>query len=277
MLLRATLLLSLVLALVISGFTVGFGGLLWLLVLPLSFIGVFVVLFIIEFLYLYFLCKRVDISVPQEDDDPFFRKVTTLYVEAIDSLLQVKVRTSGLENIPKDGRFLLVCNHLSLMDPVLLLHYFKNSQLAFISKQENTDMFLIGKIMHKILCQMINRDNDREALKTILKCISIIKEDKASIAVFPEGYTSLDGKLHHFRGGVFKIAQKANVPVVVCTLKNTQHIFHNSARLKPTKVDLHLVGVIPAEELKGVTAVDIADRAHKMMADDLGPELVAAE
>ncbi len=277
MLLRAIALLSVIAALVISSVTVGFSGFGWLLVLPLSFIGVYLVLALIAFLYFYFLCKRVDLSVPQEEDDPFYRKVTAIYIEAIVSLLQVRMHTTGLEKTPKDGRFLLVCNHLDLMDPVLLLHYFKNSQLAFISKQENTDMFLIGKIMHKLLCQMINRDNDREALKTILKCISIVKEDKASIAVFPEGYTSRDGKLHHFRSGVFKIAQKANVPIVVCTFQNTQSIFRNAMHLKPTKVELHLVGVIPAEELKGVTAVDVAERVHKMMADDLGPELVAAE
>ena len=37
--------------------------------------------------------------------------------------------------------------------------------------------------MHKILCQRVNRENDREALKTILKCIDILKKDKASIGM----------------------------------------------------------------------------------------------
>ena len=138
-------------------------------------------------------------------------------------------------------------------------------------------MFVIGPMMHKLQCQLINRENDREALKTILKCIQIIKEDKASVAVFPEGYTSMDGLLHPFRPGVFKIAQKAEVPIVVCTLQNTNKPFKNIAKLKPTQVYLHLLDVIPAEELKGVTTVDIAERIHKMMADDLGPDLVLPE
>ena len=175
---------------------------------------------------------------------------------------------------PKDGRFLLVCNHINDIDPAVLLKFFKKSQLAFISKQENRTKFVIGPVMHKILCQPINRENDREALKTILKCIQIIKEDKASIAVFPEGYTSMDGLLHPFRCGVFKIAQKANVPIVVCTLQDTQYVLKNALKLKPSKVELHLVGVIPAEELKGRTAVDIGEQVHKMMAEDLGPDKV---
>ena len=128
--------------------------------------------------------------------------------------------------------------------------------------------------MHKILCQSINRENDREALKTIINCINIIKEDKASIAVFPEGYTSLDGKLHPFRNGVFKIAQKAQVPIAVGTLQNTQQVFRNAARLKKTHVHLHLVGILYPEAQKGLTAVDIGNLVHHMMAQDLGPENV---
>jgi 1-acyl-sn-glycerol-3-phosphate acyltransferase len=132
-------------------------------------------------------------------------------------------------------------------------------------------MFLVGKLMHKILCQLINRENDREALKTILRCVDILKNDQASVAVFPEGYTSMDEKLHPFRAGAFKIALKAKVPVVVCTLQNTQKIFHNALRLRPTDVHLHLLEVIPVEEVERLTAVELSHRVHKLMADDLGP------
>ena len=181
-----------------------------------------------------------------------------------------------MEKLPRDGRFLLVCNHCSLADPILLLYAMPKFQLAFVSKKENADMFVIGPMMHKIQCQLINRENDREALKTILKCIQILKEDKASIGVFPEGgILSEDGKLHHFRPGVSKIAQKANVPIVVCTLKNTLHSVSNLLHLKPTHVELSVLDVIPAAELKGVTTVDIAERCYQLMAADMGPEMVA--
>jgi 1-acyl-sn-glycerol-3-phosphate acyltransferase len=143
------------------------------------------------------------------------------------------------------------------MDPLTLLMYFSKYQLAFISKRENASMFIVGKLMHKLMCQMINRENDREALKTILTCIRLIKEDEVSIGVFPEGYTSMDGLLHPFRSGVFKIAQKANVPIVVCTLRDTQYALKNAMKLKRSVVELRLLDVIPAEDLKGRTAVDI--------------------
>ena len=238
--------------------------------LPLLFLGFDLGLLLLSVLFLWICCATVDMSKPQEEDSRFFRRLMHPYIEALISIVGIRLHTQGLEKVPTDGRFLLVCNHLFIADPGVLLHCFKNSQLAFVTKQENDSVFLVGKIMHKILCQPIDRNNDRAALKTILKCIQLLKEDKVSVCVFPEGYTSKDGKLHHFRNGVFKIAQKANVPIVVCTLQNTRQIFKNMARLKHTDVPVHLVEVIPAEELKGLTTVQIGERVYETMISDLG-------
>ena len=240
--------------------------------------GVFLGLALLGFLFVLYLCKRVDQSVPQEEDDKLYRTVTDLILESALPFLRIRVKQSGMEKVPETGRFLLVCNHCNDSDPIILLRCFRAFQLAFISKRENSSMFVIGPMMHKIQCQLINRENDREALKTILKCIQILKEDKASVAVFPEGgILSEDGKLHHFRPGVFKIAQKANVPIVVCTLRNTKDVVKNILHLKPSSVEMRVLEVIPAEELKGVTTVDVAHRCYDLMAADLGPDLIAEE
>ena len=250
----------------------------WLWMLPLITLGVFLALLLAGFLFLLFLCKRVDQTKPQEEDSRFHRIVANLIIESAFPVLRIHVKKSGIEKVPTDGRFLLVCNHCNDSDPIILLNCLRKFQLAFISKQENSTMFVIGPMMHKLQCQLINRENDREALKTILKCIQIIKEDKASIAVFPEGgILSEDGKLHHFRPGVFKIAQKANVPIVVCTLKNTKDVVDNILHFKPSHVEMKVLEVIPAEELKGVTTVDIAHRCYRLMAADLGPDLIAED
>ena len=242
----------------------------WLI--PVMLIGFYVLLLLIAFAVLLAFSEAVDIDKPQEEDSKLYRWVMHLYIEALISLAGVKIETAGLEKTPKEGRFLLVCNHQNESDPGILLHYFKNSQLAFISKRENKTMLVVGKFMHKISCQLVNRENDREALKTILKCIQLIKEDKVSIGAFPEGGILVKDKLSHFRSGMFKIAQKANVPIVVCTLKGTSDLFINMKKLKPTHVRLHLVDVIPAEEVKGANTVELGERIYQMMLRDLGPE-----
>ncbi len=246
-------------------------------ILPL-FVGLYLVLFLLAFGYLCWVCGRVDLSQPQAGhDDPFYRRVMDVYIEALMMLAGVKVHKEGFEQVPQDGRFLLVCNHLFIADPGILLNAFRKNQLAFITKKENMDLFIINKFMHKILCQPLDREDDRQALKVILKCIQLIRDDEVSICVFPEGYTSKDGKLHHFRSGVFKIAQKTKVPIVVCTIRNTRDVFHNRKRLKRTHVPLHLVGVIQPEEYQGKSTVDISNQVYEMMIGDLGEDFRPAE
>lgn len=257
--------------------TGAFQSLTWLWLLPASYIGSFLLTGLAVFLFIRICELLVDPNKPQENDSKFYRFLVGAVAEAAIPILSVRMHVSGLEKTPKTGRFLLVCNHLELMDPVILLHYFRHSQLAFISKKENQSMFVVGRFMHKIMCQLMDRENDREALKTILKCIELIKKDKVSIAVFPEGYIKPDRKLHHFRPGVFKIAQKTQVPIVVCTMQNTQYVFKNGLRLKPTDVHLHLVDVIQPEEYAGLSTVELSTRVYEMMARDLGPENVSDE
>ena len=241
-----------------------------------GFVGCFLLSLLVCFLTVWVAAKRTDPEKEHTQDDPFIRAIIKYYAPAVFRLLGCKIEVTGAEKLPRDGRFLLVSNHLADLDPGIFFTAFPDDQLSFIAKKEVAQMPIIGILMCRILCQFVNRENDREALKTILKCISILKEDLSNVAVFPEGRKSTDRYLlHHFRPGVFKIAQKANVPIVVCTLNGSQNILPNAKRLRRTRVQLHLLEVIPAEELKGITTVDIAARVHAIMAADLGAEFVA--
>ena len=266
--------LSALVAFVLCIYQDAFYGFSWLWLLPAGFFGAFVVLLILWVLLLLVMTWLVDVEKPQKKDNRFYRLVIHWTVDMLMVLLRVKLCTEGTEKIPKEGRFLLVCNHLAEIDPAVLMTVFRKSKLAFISKQENDHRFLIGAFLHRIMCQPINRENDREALKTILKCVELLNEDQVSIGVFPEGWVSLDEKLHPLRPGVFKIAQKANVPIVVCTLRDTQKMVKTAKKLKSPQIHVHVLEVIPVEEIKGVSTVQIAQRVHDLMAADLGPENV---
>ena len=267
--------LSVIFSALLCAGTGGFDGLGWLWMLPAGWLGGFLGILLLAFLLVLVMCAFVDLEKEESKDNRFYRTMLYLIADAAHTVLQVRVHAEGLEKIPNDGRVLLVCNHLDNVDPVIIMHQVKKKQtLAFIAKREAGSMFVVGKFMHKILCQRINRENDREALKTILKCIDIIKKDKASIAVFPEGGIKGGNVLHPFRHGVFKIALRTQVPVVVCTLWGTQDVFHNGLRLKPTDVDFHVLGVIRPEEYQNLTAVELGKIAYNMMAEDLGPERV---
>ena len=277
MLLRFFCLLSLVVATILCLPAGAFESYTWLWLLPVLTVGILIALIALAFGYLCLLAAAVDLNKPQENDSKLYRKTVELYLDAALPVARWNLKVKGMEKVPANGRFIVVSNHVALADPVVMLHIFAGRQLAFISKQENQQMFLVGKVMHKLLCQLINRENDREALKTILRCVEILKEDKASIGVFPEGYIHKDKKLHHFRPGVFKIAQKAQVPIVVCTLKGTRDAISNLLHYKRSDIEASVLTVIQPEEYAGLPTTEIAQWIYELMAADLGPENVSQE
>ena len=252
----------------------GFSGLGWLWQFPVGFVGSFLIAAILAFGILVLICSLIDPDKPREKDSRWFRCLVNNYIHAVLTVLPIRIKYRGMEKFKVDGRFMLVCNHLDNIDPAFLIHAFPKSQLSFVAKKETRDMFLVGHALPKLLCPLINRENDREALKSILRCISLLKNDTVSVAVFPEGRINAYRKLAHFRPGVFKIAQKAGVPIVVCTLQNTNRVISRLLKCKGSTVHLHLLEVIPAEEIQNCTTVEIAERIYSLMAVDLGPENV---
>lgn len=243
--------------------------------LPLLFIGCFLGLVLLFLLVLVVSCLFVDPKKLVEKPSPYFRFLLNQFSRLAFDLGGVRVHVTGLEKVPRKGRFLLISNHLFAFDPIVFYYAMPWAELAFISKTENFSLYIVAQVMRKILCLPLDRNNDREALKAILKAIQFIKEDKASIAVFPEGGTSKSGLLQPFCNGAFKIAQKANVPIVVCALSNTKAILKNMFRRR-TDVHLDVLDVIPAETVASLkTTVEIGDYAHKILSEGLAKRGVA--
>ena len=243
--------------------------------LPLAFVGFFAGLVLLFLLVMAVSCLFVDMKKEVKTPSRYFRFLLNQFSRLAFDLGGVRVHAAGLEKVPRKGRFLLISNHLFAFDPIVFYYAMPWAELSFISKTENYAIPIVAQVMHKILCLPLDRNNDREALKTILKAISVLKDKKASIAVFPEGGTSKSGLLQPFRNGAFKIAQKAGVPIVVCAISNTKAILKNMFRRK-TDVYLDVLEVIPSEtvaELK--TTVAIGDHAHKILSEGLAKRGVA--
>lgn len=232
--------------------------------LPLCAGGVFLGLVLLLVLVVFISTRFVDPKKLLEKPSRYFRFMLNQLCRLIFFLAGVHVHITGLDRLPRSGRYLLVSNHLFAFDPLIYYYAIPRDELAFLSKKENFSLFMVAEFMSALLCLPIDRENDREALRTILKAIQFLKEDKTSIAVFPEGYTSHDGELHPFRNGVFKIAQKAGVPIVVCVLSNTPAILKNMFR-RHTDVYLDVLDIIPPEEIAGLPTAQIGSRVHETM------------
>ena len=177
----------------------------------------------------------------------------------------VKVEMQGVENLPQEGRMLVVCNHQHDFDPVIIVNAFPDAELSFIGKKEIfTTMPFAARAMHWLECLYIDRENDREAAKTIIQAIKRIKDDKNSIALFPEGYVSKSCELQPLRNGSLKIALKSQVPVVVCVVNGTRDMAKKLFRGRST-VQFRLLDVITPEQYEGLNTTQLGDIIHEKM------------
>ncbi len=235
----------------------------WWLV-PLLFVGFFLGLVIIHILItvIWILTIKTDRPIKQR---PAFRRWINLTVSLLMKLVRVSVNASGTEKVHEKGRMLFVCNHQHDLDPVMMLSVFPDYDIGFIGKKEiYKTMPIIGKAMHGLCGLPIDRENNREAAKTVIEAVHILKEDKASIGLFPEGYTSKSCELLPLRNGSLKIATKAKAPIVVCVLNNTRSI-PKRMFLHHTEIEFRVLSVITPEEYVGMNTNELGDIIHSQM------------
>ena len=237
----------------------------WWLV-PLMILGFFICFVLIHFAWFLILILTSNFSKSADKCTKLFRFLAKPIIPFLISLAGVELDNSGLEKLPETKeRMLFVSNHLDNIDPLFLLNAFPDNQIAFIGKKDIlTQMPFVAKIMNRLQSLFIDRENDREAAKTIIKAIRLITEDKASIGLFPEGYVSKSGELLPLRNGSLKIALKAKCPIVVCVLHNTPAVFKNIFRRK-SYVTFRLVDVIYPETFKDMKTQQLGDLIFKKM------------
>jgi 1-acyl-sn-glycerol-3-phosphate acyltransferase len=234
-------------------------------IVPVLFIGFILLFIIVQFAIFAAMIQFTNLNKPVDKGERLFRFLLKQSLPIIVKVARVKFNFKGIEKLPQDTRMLVVCNHQHDFDPAVIISAFPDAHLGFIGKKEiYTTMPFVAKAMHRLRSLPIDRENDREAAKTIIKAIKYIKEDKYSVGIFPEGYASISCELLPLRNGCFKIATKTNVPIVVCAINNTRVLPKRIFRRKST-VELRLLDVLYPEQYEGMSTVEIGDIVHEKM------------
>ena len=186
----------------------------------------------------------------------------------IDNLAFVWVKVNGREKLPRKERFLLVQNHASKFDPMIVNGYFPRKDIAFITKPSNMKIPLAKRLMPRLFYQPIVREDPLQSLGVMKNSQELIEKDITSIGVYPEGTRHQDGEVGEFHEGVFNICLKAKCPLVVITTTNTNKI-HKNYPFKVTKVRLNVIKVYTPEELEGKTALALSNEVRELMLKDL--------
>lgn len=201
--------------------------------------------------------------------DNFFRRVTIETIDFIMKVVKAKVHVTGIEKLPENERFLLVGNHRSVFDPMIEMSVLRDCELAFVSKKENINLPFFGRLMLASGCLALDRENNREAVKTIMQASKRLSEDCCSMGIYPEGgINKTENVLLPFHNGSFKIAKKAGAPLVISTIRNTERLCKRFF-LFSTDIYLDIIEVIPAEEVAQMTTAQLSDIAYSVMYDHL--------
>lgn len=232
------------------------------------FVGLFAGFIVLHLLFVATVALFVDMKKPCDKPGRFYRFWVDYTMELLLFLSRVRVKVNGAEKIPTDKRFLMVSNHLSNLDPIVYIVAFKTYGMLFVSKPENFKIPVAGQFIHKSGFLPIDRENARNAMKTIHKATDYVKDDVGSVCIYPEGTRSKTGELLEFKDGVFYVCKKAPCPVVVTTVKNTEKIVKNFP-FKRTTVVVDVIDVINPEEFTERSTHELSENIRNMMAEKL--------
>ncbi|HEX7732896.1 MAG TPA: MFS transporter [Rhodanobacter sp.] len=130
-----------------------------------------------------------------------------------------RVRADGLQHIPQEGPALLVCNHVSYVDPLLLMANLRRP-VRFVMYYKIFNIPLLKFLFRTAKAIPIaGQKEDAAVLQQAYDAIDAALADGELVCVFPEGALTRDGAIAPFRSGVEKILARRPVPVLPMALR----------------------------------------------------------
>lgn len=129
-----------------------------------------------------------------------------------------RFRMVGDEHIPTQGAAVLVCNHVSYVDAVLLMAA-SPRPIRFLMDHRIFQVPVLGWLFRLARAiPVAPRSEDPAAYEAALAAADAVLAEGDLLGIFPEGGITRDGQLQPFKGGVLKILERRPVPVVAMAL-----------------------------------------------------------
>ncbi len=225
----------------------------------------------IALFFLVMLLIGLPINTKKENThySSFYRKVLTFAIRICLSLFGVKIKSEGLDKIPQNTNFVIVFNHLSNLDTLVMDVCLTEYPLVFVAKKSLFKIPFFGKMLHAIGYIKMDRGNIRQELKAIYKGIDFLNKNECSVGVAPEGTRNFtEETLLPFKVGCLHLATETKKPIVISVVKGTNLVKKNLLFARH-KVYFKILDVLDYEEYQNMTRQEIASFIRNKMLEEL--------
>lgn len=169
----------------------------------------------------------------------------------------IKTKAYGIENLPKEGGYMMYPNHQGKYDALGIIYTHKKP-CSLVMDKAKSNTILVKEFVDLLEGKRLDKKDVRQALTVINEVSEDVKNGKIYI-LFPEGGYEFNNrnKVYDFKAGSFKIALKTKAPIVPVALIDSYRVF-NSAWLGPVTTQVHYLKPITYEEYKGMKTQEIA-------------------
>lgn len=136
-----------------------------------------------------------------------------------------RLKVTGQQNIPQDGPFIIVANHSSLLDPIILGVSIKHT-IIFVAAAYLFEIHWLGYLLRKANSIPVQRENDIKAIKQSLK----ILQRGGVLGIFPEGGVDRQKDDLPIKAGAAYLATKIGVPIVPIRIKGADKALPRGAK-----------------------------------------------
>jgi len=185
------------------------------------------------------------------------------------TLTPVRVTVEGAENAHQGQSYVVVINHQSQYD-ILVVYGWLKLDLKWVIKKELRKMPGIGLGCEKAGHIFVDRRDPKQARRAIGEALSRLNHG-VGILFFPEGTRSLDGRLLPFKKGAFRLAKDQGLPILPVTLVGTRDILP-ARSLTPFPGSVRMV-IHPAIHPEGKEVDQVLEETREAIASALPPDL----
>ena len=181
--------------------------------------------------------------------------------------IERKYRFSA-EEIPLEGAFLLIPNHVTSMDPLFIwIARGRKEPIYLVASEHLYRLGFVSKIIQRYL-PPIAKSKGNTGVDTAQQILKTLKDGR-SVALFAEGEQSWMGRNIPIVPGTEKIVKLARVPLVTYRLEGGYPALPRwSSKRRRGRITGHVVGIYPPEELRKLSREEIAGIINRDIRED---------